>query len=137
MAEKEQQSSSSQEQGSSAYDEDRKALLVLAFMPKLEIATLDQEVNISQQTLGTAIQDIGIRLANDAIPHNDIETGVTGISNNNDSGDHQHPLNVNAESPKRDNSAGAAGTSTAYLRADHQHLLNTDPTVANKPVKDT
>ncbi|KAA6380944.1 MAG: hypothetical protein EZS28_023527 [Streblomastix strix] len=37
MAEKEQQSSSSQEQGSSAYDEDRKAVLVLAFMPKPEI----------------------------------------------------------------------------------------------------
>ncbi|KAA6384908.1 MAG: hypothetical protein EZS28_019562, partial [Streblomastix strix] len=37
MAEKEQQSSSSQEQGPSAYDEDRKALLVLAFMPKPEI----------------------------------------------------------------------------------------------------
>ncbi|KAA6333553.1 MAG: hypothetical protein EZS28_053156, partial [Streblomastix strix] len=37
MAEKEQQSGSSQEQGSSAYDEDRKALLVLAFMPKPEI----------------------------------------------------------------------------------------------------
>ncbi|KAA6375519.1 MAG: hypothetical protein EZS28_028956 [Streblomastix strix] len=37
MTEKEQQSSSSQEQGSSAYDEDRKALLVLAFMPKPEI----------------------------------------------------------------------------------------------------
>ncbi|KAA6357863.1 MAG: hypothetical protein EZS28_046610 [Streblomastix strix] len=37
MAEKEQQSSSSQEQGSSAYDEDMKALLVLAFMPKPEI----------------------------------------------------------------------------------------------------
>ncbi|KAA6309494.1 MAG: hypothetical protein EZS28_056500, partial [Streblomastix strix] len=37
MSEKEQQSSSSQEQGPSAYDEDRKALLVLAFMPKPEI----------------------------------------------------------------------------------------------------
>ncbi|KAA6400222.1 MAG: hypothetical protein EZS28_004251 [Streblomastix strix] len=37
MAEKEQLSSSSQEQGPSAYDEDRKALLVLAFMPKPEI----------------------------------------------------------------------------------------------------
>ncbi|KAA6385629.1 MAG: hypothetical protein EZS28_018846 [Streblomastix strix] len=37
MLEKEQQSSSSQEQGTSAYDEDRKALLVLAFMPKPEI----------------------------------------------------------------------------------------------------
>ncbi|KAA6373082.1 MAG: hypothetical protein EZS28_031393, partial [Streblomastix strix] len=37
MAENEQQSSSSQEKGPSAYDEDRKALLVLAFMPKPEI----------------------------------------------------------------------------------------------------
>ncbi|KAA6360623.1 MAG: hypothetical protein EZS28_043850, partial [Streblomastix strix] len=37
MAEKEQQSSSSQEQGPSTYDEDRKALLVLAFMPRPEI----------------------------------------------------------------------------------------------------
>ncbi|KAA6403401.1 MAG: hypothetical protein EZS28_001083, partial [Streblomastix strix] len=37
MAEKEQQSSSSQEQGPSVYDEDRKALLVLAFMLKPEI----------------------------------------------------------------------------------------------------
>ncbi|KAA6358758.1 MAG: hypothetical protein EZS28_045715, partial [Streblomastix strix] len=37
MSEKEQQQSSSQEQGPSAFDEDRKALLVLAFMPKPEI----------------------------------------------------------------------------------------------------
>ncbi|KAA6387986.1 MAG: hypothetical protein EZS28_016488 [Streblomastix strix] len=37
MSEKEQQSSSSQEQGPSAYDEDKKALLVLEFMPKPEI----------------------------------------------------------------------------------------------------
>ncbi|KAA6364036.1 MAG: hypothetical protein EZS28_040438 [Streblomastix strix] len=37
MAEKKQQSSSSQEQGPSAFDEDKKALLVLAFMPKPEI----------------------------------------------------------------------------------------------------
>ncbi|KAA6369114.1 MAG: hypothetical protein EZS28_035360 [Streblomastix strix] len=37
MAEKEYQSSSSQEQGPSAYDKDRKALLVLLFMSKPEI----------------------------------------------------------------------------------------------------
>ncbi|KAA6371110.1 MAG: hypothetical protein EZS28_033364 [Streblomastix strix] len=37
MSENQQQSNSSQEQGTSAYDEDRKALLVLAFMPKPEI----------------------------------------------------------------------------------------------------
>ncbi|KAA6393843.1 MAG: hypothetical protein EZS28_010633 [Streblomastix strix] len=44
MAEKEQQSSSSQEQGISAYDEDRKALLVLAFMliPEIEAFLADQ-----------------------------------------------------------------------------------------------
>ncbi|KAA6364403.1 MAG: hypothetical protein EZS28_040070, partial [Streblomastix strix] len=39
MAEKEQLSSSSQVQGPSAYDQDRKALLVLAYMPKPEIET--------------------------------------------------------------------------------------------------
>ncbi|KAA6387859.1 MAG: hypothetical protein EZS28_016611, partial [Streblomastix strix] len=44
MAEKEQQSSSSQEQGPSAYDEDRKALLVLTFMsrPEIEAFLADQ-----------------------------------------------------------------------------------------------
>ncbi|KAA6386772.1 MAG: hypothetical protein EZS28_017699, partial [Streblomastix strix] len=40
MSEKEQQSSSSQEQGPSAYDEDKKALLVLAFMPRPEIEAI-------------------------------------------------------------------------------------------------
>ncbi|KAA6398340.1 MAG: hypothetical protein EZS28_006136, partial [Streblomastix strix] len=37
MSKKKQQSSSSQEHGPSVYDDDRKALLVQAFMPKPEI----------------------------------------------------------------------------------------------------
>ncbi|KAA6358327.1 MAG: hypothetical protein EZS28_046146, partial [Streblomastix strix] len=72
--------------------------------------------------------------ASDANPLVDSGTGVVGTSTEYSRGDHQHQLQVSENIPKRDIGAEAIGESS---RDDHQHILNIDPTVINKPMKDT
>ncbi|KAA6394956.1 MAG: hypothetical protein EZS28_009518 [Streblomastix strix] len=74
--------------------------------------------------------------ASDAIPLADRVASVASISNEQARRDHQHQLNISAETSKRCINLVIIGISTAYTSADHQHPLNTDQTVANKPVKD-
>ncbi|KAA6396276.1 MAG: hypothetical protein EZS28_008194 [Streblomastix strix] len=118
-----------------------------------KITTLEQEVNVIQQTLGTATQDIGDiqNLPNsangdfafsaesgtvwiDATPLADSGTEVAGISNEYSRGDHKHPLQVSTSLPSKDTSVGTIGTASTYARSEYQHLIQTVDTI---PVSDS
>ncbi|KAA6398196.1 MAG: hypothetical protein EZS28_006275 [Streblomastix strix] len=118
-----------------------------------KITTLEQEVNVLQQTLGTATQDIDesgtvwmydqswnnsgdivpdqITPASDATPLVDSGTGVAGTSNEFSRGDHKHPLQVSDVLPSKDTSVGTVEQASSYARSDHQHPIQTVDTIPN------
>ncbi|KAA6361376.1 MAG: hypothetical protein EZS28_043097, partial [Streblomastix strix] len=123
----------------------------------VKITTLEQEVNVLQQIMGTATQDIGaesgtvwmydqswynsgdivpdqVTPASDAIPLVDSGTGVAGTSNEYSRGDHKHPLQVSDVLPSKDTSVGTVGQASSYARSDHQHPIQTVNTI---PVTDS
>ncbi|KAA6380988.1 MAG: hypothetical protein EZS28_023483 [Streblomastix strix] len=100
-----------------------------------KITTLEQEVNVLQQTLGNATQDIGENSANGDFAFSAesgtvrIGTGVAGTSNEYSRGDHEHPLQVSDVLPSKDTSVGTVGQASSYARSDHQHPIQTVNTI--------
>ncbi|KAA6386324.1 MAG: hypothetical protein EZS28_018148 [Streblomastix strix] len=117
-----------------------------------KIATLEQKVNVLQQTLGTATQDISaesgtvwmcdaewynsgdtvpdqVTPASNSTPLIDSGTGVAGTSTEYSRGDHKHPLQVNDVLPSKDTSVGTVGQASSYARSDHQHPIQTVDTI--------
>ncbi|KAA6366671.1 MAG: hypothetical protein EZS28_037802 [Streblomastix strix] len=102
-----------------------------------KITTLEQEVNVIQQTLGTATQDIGENSANGDFAFS-AESGTVWMYDQNwyNSGDIV-PDQVTPASdaiPLVDSGIGVAGTSTEYSRGDHKYPLQVSDVL---PSKDT
>ncbi|KAA6382285.1 MAG: hypothetical protein EZS28_022188, partial [Streblomastix strix] len=103
----------------------------------LKITTLEQEVNVQQQTLGIDTLDIGENSANGDFAFS-AESGTVWMFDQNwyNSGDivPDQAIPARDANPIIDNRNGVTGTSTEYSHGDHQHPLQV---FALLPSKDT
>ncbi|KAA6340090.1 MAG: hypothetical protein EZS28_052559, partial [Streblomastix strix] len=102
-----------------------------------KITTLEQEVNVIQQTLGTVTQDIGENSANGDFAFS-AESRTLWMYDQSwyNSGDIVPDQETPASDATRlvDSGTGVAGTSTEYSRGDHKHPLQVSDVL---PAKDT